>query len=86
MNKTILENGRPTIFDTCEHRLAVGVENVKNDIGHDVFVRSVDDEKIGYSIEDKMFLDIMDHDFLKTSWIFPFPFRSPRPRFAEQHK
>ena len=60
------------------------VQHVKIDIDHDV--RSVDDEKIGYSIEDKMFLDIMDHEFLKTSWIFPFPFRSPRPRFAEQHK
>ena len=61
--------------------LVVVVKHVKNDIGHDV--RSVDDEKKGYSIEDKMFLDIMDHEFFKTSdgnWIFPFPFCSPRPR------
>ena len=72
-------------FDTCVHRLAISVKHGKNDIGHYVFARSLDGEKIGYSIEDKMFLDLMDHEFSKTSdgnWIGPLPFRSPRPRLA----
>ena len=46
MNKTILEKGRPTILDACEHRLAVDVKHVKHDIGHDVLARSVNDEVI----------------------------------------
>ena len=83
VNRTVLENGRPTIFESCERKLTLDEKQSGEDIGHGVFVRSQNDEMIGYSVEDKMFLDTMDREFSKTSdrhWIGPLPFRSPRPR------
>lgn len=38
VNKTVLENGRPTIFNSCDHRLTLDEKHVRDDIGRKVFV------------------------------------------------
>ncbi|KAK3098135.1 hypothetical protein FSP39_016503 [Pinctada imbricata] len=57
-------------FSSCGH------------LGDNVFQRSKDDNKIGLSIEDRKFLQLMDKEFTKDSnghWIAPLPFRTPKP-------
>ena len=46
--------------------------------GNDVFLRTPDDEHIGLSVEDRLFLQLMDRTFSKNSeglWTAPPPFR-----------
>ncbi|XP_061170566.1 uncharacterized protein LOC133179906 [Saccostrea echinata] len=92
VNKTtILSSGRPSAFEPCDHHLAVSINTVKSDgIGQDVFIRTTDDEKDGYSVEDRQFLEIMGKEFKKTPdghWEAPLPFkesRSPLPNNREE--
>ncbi|KAK3506463.1 hypothetical protein QTP70_000932 [Hemibagrus guttatus] len=52
-------------------------------IGDTIFERSKDDNKVGLSIEDRRFLDIMDREMFmdeSNSWVAPLPFRTPRQR------
>ncbi|KAK3545643.1 hypothetical protein QTP70_008781 [Hemibagrus guttatus] len=52
-------------------------------IGDTIFKRSKDDNKVGLSIEDRRFLDIMDREMFmdeSNSWVAPLPFRTPRQR------
>ncbi|KAK3082438.1 hypothetical protein FSP39_009290 [Pinctada imbricata] len=47
-----------------------------------IFQRSLNDEKVGLSADDREFLKIMDHDMKKGengNWEAPLPFRSSRP-------
>ncbi|XP_060064935.1 uncharacterized protein LOC132545277 [Ylistrum balloti] len=71
VNKTfILASGRPSYFQPCENKLSV-----------DPFQKTENDEKTGLSIEDRMFLQLMDSDFQKGHdgrWIAPLPFRTDR--------
>ena len=73
VNKThILGNGRPSILQPCENKL-----HVKDNI----FVKTEHDEKVAPSIEDKVFLDLMDENFCRNSdgyWEAPLPFRPQR--------
>ncbi|XP_060083210.1 uncharacterized protein LOC132562482 [Ylistrum balloti] len=70
VNKTnVLDSGRPTLFELCDSDI-----NVKCD---SVFKKTSGDEKPGLSIEDQVFLDIMDVGFAKTDtgqWTAPLPF------------
>ncbi|VDI66835.1 Hypothetical predicted protein [Mytilus galloprovincialis] len=60
VNKTsILENGRPTLFDPCNNQIKL------KEIVHDVFEKKDDDDKPGLSIEDRSFLNMMDSSFRK---------------------
>ncbi|XP_062393459.1 uncharacterized protein LOC134080863 [Sardina pilchardus] len=52
-------------------------------LGSTVFERTEDDDKTGPSIEDKLFIQIMDKEMFMddmNSWVAPLPFRSPRSR------
>ncbi|XP_053387241.1 uncharacterized protein LOC123539924 [Mercenaria mercenaria] len=77
----VLNNGRPTLFEPCTSQFYV--EDKVNGMYDPLFVRHIDDDKPSLSIEDREFLDIMDHGFRKTNegkWTAPLPFKSPRQR------
>lgn len=88
-NKTcILGNGRPTLFEPCPYNLVVR-EKLEHcpvtgpPVGNNVFLRTKDDEKLGPSVEDNEFLEVMDKEFAKSPsghWSGPLPFRAHRPR------
>jgi len=90
-NKTyILRDGRESHFKPCPSEINVMQAHdthfrckvVPNDtFGTSVFVKTKDDEKLGLSVEDKQFLDIMDSELHRDSqghWVAPLPFRIPR--------
>ncbi|XP_055061254.2 uncharacterized protein [Misgurnus anguillicaudatus] len=54
----------------------------ENLLGCSVFKRTRDDDKPALSVEDHIFLEIMDNEFFRdsdNSWVGPLPFRHPRP-------
>ena len=58
-------------------------------IGDDVFMRTSDDEKISLSVEDKLFLQIMNEGFRKNqngNWSAPLPFKSKRPSLPDNYE
>lgn len=53
-------------------------------LGLNVLQRNPDDDQLVLSIEDKMFLEIMDSEVYMGNdnhWVAPLPFRNPRPLF-----
>ena len=78
MKTQILSHGRPTLFRPCENNIVIK----EKDIGLNVFAKSPNDNKVGTSVEDREFLQIMDNDFSRTehgNWQAPLPFRKDRP-------
>ena len=78
MKTQILSHGRPTLFQPCENNIVIK----EKDIGLDVFAKTPNDNKVGTSVEDREFLEIMDNDFSRTelgNWQAPLPFRKDRP-------
>jgi hypothetical protein len=80
----VLDDGRPTIFQPCENKFVVKdhVSSV-SEFGTDVFIQTKDDNKPGHSVEDEIFLNLVDREFTKSddgTWTSPLPFRDPRPR------
>ena len=86
----VMDNGRPSLFTKCPSFVSVRETNVRNDhmhmsqnklcsdFGASVFERTQDDEKTGLSVEDRVFLDIMDSEFTRGptgNWVAPLPFR-----------
>lgn len=56
---------------------------VQNAVDHDVFIRSIHDEKIGSSEEDRQFIRLMDEKFRRDcngSWKAPLPFKKHRQK------
>ena len=88
VNKTsVLPDGHPTLFTSCpiKRETREHLNCVKNPTGlqADVFARTVDEDKVGTSIEDRKFLQMMDKEFAKGEdgrWTAPLPFRQGRPR------
>ncbi|XP_033112194.1 uncharacterized protein LOC117113075 [Anneissia japonica] len=72
----VLLNGRPSVnFDACQNAIKV------SNLGDHVFKREADDDRIGMSIEDNEFLDLMNHEMEKDkggNWEAPLPFRFNR--------
>ncbi|XP_021180355.2 uncharacterized protein LOC110369531 [Fundulus heteroclitus] len=86
----ILTNGRPTHFPPCENHFTVKSEtsspNLKGyihneSIGKNVFCQTTNDNKIAPSMEDLLFLKLMNNECVQDetqSWVAPLPFRQPR--------
>lgn len=90
----ILDNGQSTHFQPCpnnynikERSQSVSLtkpqirENTQRLTEWDIFQKTKDDEKTAPSIEDKLFLQIMDREVYKddeNSWVAPLPFKEPR--------
>ncbi|CAM4658376.1 unnamed protein product [Leuciscus chuanchicus] len=58
-------------------------------IGDTIFERTKEDNKVGLSIEDRRFLDIMDKEMFmdeSNSWVAPLPFRTPRQRLPNNRE
>ena len=87
VNKTaVLTSHRPSMFTSCpnlyETREHPGTTSSEFHATN-IFNRTEDDDRIGTSVEDRDFLQIMDGDFRRTedgSWVAPLPFRQNRPR------
>ncbi|XP_028822925.1 uncharacterized protein LOC114778148, partial [Denticeps clupeoides] len=96
---TVLENGRPSTFQPCTNSLYIKERidpdtrtrkgNLKNNqaagefLGRTVFNQTERDNKLAPSIEDDIFLKMMDKEVYRNesnSWVAPLPFRQPRQR------
>lgn len=95
-----LENGRPTLFQPCPNRFTVK-EKYNNmlhskthghlpcdgdTLGCCIFQRTHKDDMIAPSIEDEVFLNLMEQGFRKddsNSWVAPLPFKSQRRRLPD---
>lgn len=81
MNKTFfLDNGRPTVFRPCENRIHVSEKWESK--GSSVFTRNKDHNKVGLSIEDKQFIQVIEkspHKNADGDWVAPLPFREDCP-------
>ena len=92
-----LEKDRPTHFDPCpnvfrtKERFSFGVAHKENpqtpaiihSLGSSVFQQTPEDDQLALSIEDKIFLQIMDEEVVKdhsSSWIAPLPLKPSRTR------
>lgn len=78
----VLENGRPSLLSPCPKHLKVKERfssTILDDcnLGCSIFRRTKDDDKVGLSIEDKLFLELMDREMFMdntNSWVAPLPF------------
>ena len=77
------------MFDPCTYSRQVKVSqsddvyDERDDLRVDIFQRTKDDNKIGLSVEDRAFVQLMDREFHKDStghWSAPLPFRTPKPK------
>ena len=81
----ILNNQRPSLFKSCDMTFKCDIQSsdVKtsrdfDSVGSAVFERTIHDNKIGPSIEDKQFIRVTEDNWEKTengNWIFPLPFK-----------
>ena len=96
---SILDNGRPSYLTPCESRICVKETFTNNiprherqqldGIGSDIFIESPEDYKRAASVEDDIFLSIMNEEFVRddaNSWVAPLPFRSPRRRLPNNRQ
>jgi hypothetical protein len=76
-----MENGRATLFKPRETHI-----NIKLD---PLFLKTEHDEKLGYSVEDREFLKLMEIGFVKDEqdqWTAPLPFGTGRPNLASNRE
>ncbi|CAC5406109.1 unnamed protein product [Mytilus coruscus] len=89
----VMNNGRGTIFEPCINTLYVKenteLAHIRDNVhsqrynNDPLFIKTQDDDKIGTSVEDRLFLNLMDSEFKKDSnghWTAPLPFRPNRQR------
>ncbi len=77
---SILVNGQSTYFHPCPNNYNVK-ESTQRLAERYIFQRTKDDEKTAPSIEDKLFLQIMEREVYKdeeNSWVALLPFKQPR--------
>ncbi|XP_067306911.1 uncharacterized protein [Pseudorasbora parva] len=99
---SVLENGRPSILRPCEGFMKL-IEDVslgreqKNkphkasleSLGLKVFNETESDNKPAHSMEDTIFLEIMDQEMYRdtsNNWVAPLPFRVPRQRLSNNRE
>ncbi|XP_062596368.1 uncharacterized protein LOC134257792 [Saccostrea cucullata] len=80
----LLPTGQPSTLKPCSNKFEVR-ELVSQSLSDEsqLFIRTKDDDEQGMSIEDKMFLQQMDSEFIRDSsgsWVAPLPFRENRQR------
>ncbi|KAM9793507.1 uncharacterized protein ACBT44_017962 [Syngnathus typhle] len=94
---TILENGRPTVFGLCDNFLQLTAmprtkrqdKAPEQTLGKTVFNRTENDNKPAPSIEDILFLEIMDEGMYrddKNNWGAPLPFKEPRQQMPNNRE
>ncbi|KAL2082436.1 hypothetical protein ACEWY4_022254 [Coilia grayii] len=101
---TVFDCHRPSLLQPCTSFLHVkeefhgkeprshvsGPTRVKEDrLGQNVFDRTEQDNKLAPSVEDEIFLKIMDKEVYRNdsqSWVAPLPFRQPRQRLLNNRE
>lgn len=99
---TVLDDGRPTLLQTCTSLLRIkenihqgeGAKEkkskaVEETLGQSVFSHSEHDNKLASSVEDDIFLKLMDEEVYiseSNSWVAPLPFRQPRQRLPNNRE
>ncbi|XP_054867909.1 uncharacterized protein LOC129347292 [Amphiprion ocellaris] len=98
----VLENGRPFICTPCNSSIKV-IENTcqggdqiskfrnksLETLGQNVFNETASDNKLGPSIEDTIFLQLMDTEMFRDDskhWVAPLPFRPQRQRLPNNRE
>nr|XP_034311384.1 uncharacterized protein LOC117684234 [Crassostrea gigas] len=87
---SILNDGRVTCSQPCQNNIDVKEQTlvsnykiVERDFQfHDVFIKTPEDDCTGLSVEDRLFLKLMDRAFTKDKdgmWTAPLPFRENQP-------
>lgn len=94
----VLDNGRHSIFQPCTSFMQVNETQPRFSkpnkvpermLGHQVFDETEHDNKLAPSIEDLLFLKIIDTNAHKddtSSWIAPLPFKEPRRRLPNNRE
>ncbi|XP_062594609.1 uncharacterized protein LOC134256031 [Saccostrea cucullata] len=88
----VLSNGRPSILQPCpnDFRLRTHTRPTSDfEFGENVFIQTSSDDKIGFSIEDKEFLSVMNSGFRKSesgNWSAPLPFKSKRQVLPDNYE
>ncbi|XP_052694839.1 uncharacterized protein LOC128173163 [Crassostrea angulata] len=96
----ITDSGRGTILEPCAQYLSVREKLPTRDVTNrlrvsdtssdeHLFRRTPDDNKVGSSVEDRMFMDIMNKELLigeDGKWVAPLPFRQPRLRLPNNYE
>lgn len=91
---SMLPNGRTSRFESCTNTFLVKEKvftsetsftgSDENDIlSKQLFIRTPTDDSPAMSVDDKLFLEIMDNQMYKddsNSWVAPLPFKITRPR------
>ncbi|KAI7804924.1 hypothetical protein IRJ41_023810 [Triplophysa rosa] len=92
---TVLDNGRPSLLKPCtsflhikekvhqeaRDRFSETRKSAEETLGQTVFSHTEQDHKLASSIEDDIFLKLMDKEVYRNesnSWVAPLPFKQPR--------
>lgn len=86
MKTCIFDNGTPSTFSECENKIKIKDHYGDKDDTTSTFLRTIHDHQIAPSVEDKLFLEIMDQNLFQddsNSWVAPLPFRHPRRKLPD---
>ncbi|XP_039902004.1 uncharacterized protein LOC120742644 isoform X1 [Simochromis diagramma] len=97
LKTVVLENGRPTVFKPCNSLLQLKEMPHTNrpgkapeqTLGQTVFNRTDNDNKPSHSIQDILFLKMMDNAMYRdvdNSWVAPLPFKEPRQQLPNNRQ
>lgn len=94
----VLSSGRPSIFSPCQSFMCVkemqsnfnrSSSATERMMGHTVFKQSENDNKPALSVEDTIFLKLMDTNVYRddaNQWVAPLPFRESRQRLPNNRE
>ncbi|XP_056022091.1 uncharacterized protein LOC125651089 [Ostrea edulis] len=89
---TILPNGRTTVCDPCTSNIAVKeIPCIPETdlIGDSVFHTTEYDDQPGLSIDDRLFLSMMDRELYRNDsgqWVAALPFKKPRRKLPDNRQ
>ncbi|KAI7808136.1 hypothetical protein IRJ41_016509 [Triplophysa rosa] len=102
---TVLDNGRPFLLKPCtsflhikekfhhgreaRDRFSETSKSAEETLGQTVFSHTEQNHKLASSIEDDIFLKLMDKEVYRNesnSWVAPLPFKQPRQRLSNNRE
>lgn len=97
LKTVVLQNGRPTVFKPCNSLLQLKEMSHTNGPGkvleqtlsQTVFNQTDNDNKPAHSIQDTLFLKMMDNAMYRdmdNSWVAPLPFKEPRQQLPNNRQ
>ncbi|CAE1295029.1 unnamed protein product [Acanthosepion pharaonis] len=83
------EGSRPTNFGPCPNTFWAKERYCQKELGSSVFQLTKEDDRLAYSIEDRIFIDIMEKGVRKNShcsWVAPLPLKPSRLRLPNNRQ